>query len=139
MKFALPLTLLMILHTFFILVNAYAIPHLDSAMHFAGGITLGMFIMGLLGLAIGRGWCPDPGRILLFLLLVCLVTTGAVTWEIYEWLSDRYLDTHFQVSLADTMKDLVLGMAGATVYAGLVSQPGTPQRTLQPADGEHKS
>lgn len=117
MKYSFPLLLLMTLHSAFLLTNAYTVPHLDSAMHFSGGICLGIFISGLLDLAVTRGWCPDPGPSLRFLLVISLVVTGAVCWECYEWLSDHYLDTRFQVSLGDTMKDLVLGMTGAVVYA----------------------
>ena len=120
MIFAYPLILLMTLHTLFVMLGYYSIPNLDSAMHFAGGISLGIFIFGLLGKAIRKGWCPDPGRALLLVLIVSLVTTGAVFWEIYEWLSDTYLGTHFQLTLDDTVKDLVLGLAGGIVCAWMV-------------------
>jgi ABC-type nitrate/sulfonate/bicarbonate transport system permease component len=135
MKYALPLGLLMALHTIFLMVDAYTIRHLDSAMHFAGGITLGIFVSGLIAHAIGRGWCPDPGKVLRFVLVVSLVTTGAVCWEVYEWLSDHYLGTHFQVSLNDTVKDLVLGMSGAVFYAWLTIHSRTLDEQMQ-AEGE---
>ena len=124
MKFALPLSLLMILHSVFLLLGAYSRPHLDSVMHFAGGIALGIFVFGLTGHAIRKGWCPDPGRMIQLVLIVSLVATGAVCWEIYEWLSDAYLGTHFQPSLDDTVKDLVLGLAGGIVYAAMVFAAG---------------
>jgi len=120
MKFVYPLILLMVLHVLFLMLGYYSITHLDSAMHFAGGISLGIFVVGLLGHAIRKGWCPDPGRPLLLVLIVSLVTTGAVAWEVYEWLSDRYLGTHFQLTLADTVKDLVLGLAGGVACAWMV-------------------
>lgn len=138
MKYILPLAILMVLHTLFVTLDAYSITHLDSAMHFTGGIALGIFIWGLLGHAIRKGWCPDPGNVILFLLIVSLVTTGAVCWEIYEWLSDRYLGTRLQVSLGDTLKDLVLGLAGGVVYAYMVLLANVRKPGLEPGELEHR-
>ena len=138
MIFAYPLILLMALHTLFLMLGYYAIPHLDSAMHFAGGISLGIFVFGLLGHAVRKGWCPDPGRLLTPVLMVSLVATGAVVWEIYEWLSDMYLGTHFQLSQADTMKDLVLGLAGGIVCACMLRISGACDTLLGRNGGEHK-
>jgi hypothetical protein len=124
MKFAIPLIILLVLHAVFVMLEAYSIRHLDSAMHFFGGITLAIFVTGLTGLAVGRGWCPDPGRLLLSLLVVSMVTTGAVCWEIFEWLSDAFLGTHFQLTLDDTIKDLALGLAGGAVWVTRLSGAG---------------
>ncbi|MEZ5541603.1 MAG: hypothetical protein R3F42_06125 [Pseudomonadota bacterium] len=119
MNFALPLVILLLLHAGFALAGAYALPHLDSAMHLAGGFCLGLFCAGLLDRAVALGRCPEPGRLIRFVLLVALVGTGAVCWEVYEWLSDHYLATHLQESLDDTIKDLVLGLLGGAGYAYL--------------------
>lgn len=135
MRFAIPLFLLLALHAVFLMLDAYTITHLDSAMHFAGGITLGMFVTGLVGQAVGRGWCPDPGRLLLPLLVVSLVTTGAVCWEIFEWLSDAFLGTHYQLTLDDTIKDLVLGLAGGVAW---VSVSGATVELPDAAGAERK-
>jgi hypothetical protein len=119
MKFYVPLAVLLLLHPVFLLLGTYSMPYLDSAMHLAGGIALGMFVFGMLACAVSRGWCPDPGRLLTLVLVVSLVTTGAVCWEFYEWVSDRYFGTHLQDSVADTVKDLLLGMLGGVLYAVL--------------------
>lgn len=117
MKFYVPLAVLLLLHAVFLLLDAYSMPILDSVMHLAGGIALGMFVFGMLACAVSRGWCPDPGQLLALVLVVSLVTTGAVCWEYYEWVSDRYFGTHFQLTVADTVKDLLLGMLGGVLYA----------------------
>ncbi|HUT39715.1 MAG TPA: hypothetical protein VM011_00100 [Gammaproteobacteria bacterium] len=124
MKFVFPLSVLMVLHSLFVYMDVYSIPHLDSAMHFIGGIALGIFIFGMMGHAIRRGWCPDPGKMIMLVLIVSLVALGAVCWEIYEWLSDAYLGTHFQLTLDDTVKDLVLGLAGGIVCTSMVLASG---------------
>jgi len=125
MKFAFPFAILMVLHTVFVILGAYSITHLDSVMHLAGGISLGLLVFGMIGHAVSKGWCPDPGRVILPVLIVSLVATGAVCWEIYEWLSDAYLGTHFQPSLDDTVKDLALGLAGGIACAAMVLTSGT--------------
>lgn len=119
MKNYYPITILLLLHTAFVYLDIYYIPHLDSAMHLLGGIALAILISGLLGNAVANGWCPVMGRLLTFILVTSLVATGAVFWEVYEWLSDRYLGTYFQPDLDDTMKDLVLGLLGGASYAVL--------------------
>jgi hypothetical protein len=119
MKHYYSLVLLLLLHTAFIFLNVYSISHVDSAMHLLGGVALAMLVSGFLTQAVGNGWCPDTGRLITLVLVISLVATGAVCWEVYEWVSDRFLGTHFQVDLDDTMKDLVLGLLGGAGYAVL--------------------
>ena len=119
MKNYYPLLILLLLHTAFVFLNVYSLSHVDSAMHLLGGAALAMLVSGLLARAVGNGWYPDTGRLITLVLVISLVATGAVCWEVYEWISDRLLGTHLQFDLDDTMKDLVLGLLGGTVYAGL--------------------
>ena len=119
MRYYYPLVILLLLHTVFVFLNVYSISHVDSVMHLLGGVTLAMLVSGLLTQAVGNAWCPDTGTLIRLVLVISLVVTGAVFWEVYEWLSDRFLGTHFQVDLDDTMKDLVLGLLGGAGYAGL--------------------
>ena len=120
MKFSIPLATVLGLHVVFLALDAYTMPHLDSLMHLTGGIVLGLFIHGLLSCMISRGWLPDPGRVIMLLLIVTLVVTGAVCWEFYEWLSDTFFGTHLQWSVTDTIKDLFLGMCGGMIYVVVV-------------------
>ncbi len=138
MKYVLPLALLMGLHTAFVLLDDYSITNLDSVMHFAGGCALGYFILGQIGYAVRKGWCRDPGRVIVLMLIVSLVATGAVCWEIYEWLSDRYIGTHFQPSLDDTMKDLVLGLMGGIFCACMVFYARADGELLEPNGRERR-
>ena len=117
MKYTLPVFLMLALHVVFLRVDAYSAPHVDSFMHFAGGITLGILICGVLSRAVKLGWILPPGRLLLFILIFSLVTTGAVFWEFFEWSADTLMGTRMQPSIGDTMKDLLLGQFGAIVCA----------------------
>jgi hypothetical protein len=117
MKSLLPLATVLVLHILFVLTNAYSVTHLDSLMHFCGGIALGLMISSLLTWAVRRAWFPWPGQLIEAVLIVALVASGAVCWEFYEWLSDRYLGTLLQLTLDDTIKDLALGLSGGVVSA----------------------
>ena len=117
MKHTLPVLFMLALHVILIEFDAYTAPHVDSVMHFTGGIALGILIFGLLSYAVKLRWILPPGRLLLFILIFSLVTTGAVFWEFSEWTLDTILGTRMQPSLGDTMKDLLLGQFGAIVYA----------------------
>jgi len=117
MKYTLPVFLMLALHIVLLRVDAYSVPHVDSFMHFAGGITLSVLVCGVLSGAVKLRWILPPGRLLLFVLVFSLVTTGAVFWEFFEWTLDTIMGTRMQPSLGDTMKDLLLGQFGAIVYA----------------------
>ena len=119
-KFFYPLTALIFLHAVFMLFDVYSIPHLDSFMHLAGGAALGMFVYGMLAYAVSMRWCRDPGKPVTLILVVSLVVSGAVCWEFYEWVSDRIFGTAMQLTLADTLKDLFLGLLGGVLYTGFV-------------------
>ncbi|HSG12108.1 MAG TPA: hypothetical protein VLB10_10220 [Gammaproteobacteria bacterium] len=118
MKNYLPLAVLLVLHVIFLWLDLYKITHLDSVMHLAGGIALAMCLYGVLASAMDKGWCPDPGKLVSAVLVISLVTTGAVCWEFYEWISDRVFGTVLQPSVNDTVKDLLLGLLGGVLYTG---------------------
>ena len=47
------------------------------------------------------------------LLVASLTTSAAVVWEFLEFAIDAVTGSNLQVSLANTMQDLALGMLGA--------------------------
>lgn len=124
MKFAYPLALLLLVHIVLTVIDGYAVAHVDSVMHLLGGVALAILFAGLLSRAVRAGRCPDPGRVLSLLLVTGLVVCGAVAWEVYEYLSDVFLGTRHQLSLGDTMKDLVLGgLSGLLLATRLYLRP----------------
>ncbi|HSR89030.1 MAG TPA: hypothetical protein VLK22_01340 [Candidatus Udaeobacter sp.] len=50
-------------------------------------------------------------------VIITATVTIAVWWEFYEFISDYFLGTLMQPSIADTMKDLCMGMLGAVVLS----------------------
>ena len=87
-------------------------PSLDVPMHLLGGAAIAYFFRSSL--------CARESRPIVGALtetaatLFSFTATGlaAVFWEFAEWLSDRYLGTHAQLGLDDTLLDMLLGIAG---------------------------
>lgn len=91
-------------------------PRLDPAMHFLGGAAIALFIAHALlewQEFFGR---PTPWgrRVVVF----ALATTVAVFWEFLEFTAASGLGLYSQLSLAETMGDLLFGCAGAAIYLG---------------------
>jgi len=95
-------------------LGAYQIwPHADIPMHFVGGVAMAFFISGCFQ-ALPRQDVRRSRIVVLELLLVgSLTATSAVFWEFAEFAVDQSLGTNTQVSLANTMQDMALGIGGA--------------------------
>jgi len=54
--------------------------------------------------------------VLELVLIGSLTATAAVFWEFAEFTYDRAFGTNIQVSLANTMQDMAMGIAGASAF-----------------------
>ena len=91
-------------------------PWLDTPMHALGGVAIAAAIERALAALQRQGWVRaiEPGvAAALVLGLSCM---AAFAWECAEFFSDRYIGTHAQIGVADTLVDMTLGLAGATAY-----------------------
>lgn len=89
-------------------------PVVDPIMHFAGGMAAAFFFWHAATCA--RRYMGAPSSIALGLLALGLATLSAVGWEFGEFLSDTFRGTTMQRGVANTMRDLFLGVCGAGVY-----------------------
>ena len=108
-------------------------PGLDIPMHFAGGVSVAYFISGCIQ---GLPWDRGRGGVILEALLVAsLTTSAAVVWEFLEFAIDAVTGSNLQVSLANTMQDLALGMlgAGALIVARARRERAAPTGHEDPA------
>ena len=101
-------------HTISIYSGLYwIIPHLDTPMHFLGGVSIALsthyFVRYSKGVSL-----PALYR---FLFIVAMTVFAAVAWEWAEFIGDAMLGTVFQPSIFDTMKDLLMGTLGAVIVA----------------------
>lgn len=88
-------------------------PPTDIPMHFSGGVAIAVFISRSFQL-LPRPAAKRSRVVLLELLLIgSLTATAAVFWEFAEFSVDQILGTNVQLGLANTMKDLAMGILGA--------------------------
>jgi hypothetical protein len=98
-------------------LNAYVVwPATDIPLHFAGGLAMAFFLSRCFQ-TLPREVLRSSRVVVLELILVgSLTATAAVFWEFAEFSVDRVFGTNVQVGLANTMKDLALGVAGAGAF-----------------------
>ena len=86
----------------------------DVMMHTLGGVILGLMAIML----IRRFQTLSQFSILkkvIFIIMSGII--GGILWEVFEYFQDVYLQTAMQVSLRDTMSDLVCDTIGAGIVA----------------------
>lgn len=90
----------------------------DIMLHFTSGILLG-YVGVLFMFCIDKENMQKNNIKLSILMLFAFLTSvsGAVFWEIIEFLSDTFLGSNTQLgSLQDTMEDMIFGTLGAIVF-----------------------
>ena len=98
-------------------LHAYEIwPPIDIPMHFMGGLAVAFFISRCFQV-LPRGEIRKSRTDLLELVLIgSLTAPAAVFWEFAEFGVDQFFGTNIQVSLANTMQDMALGIGGASLF-----------------------
>jgi len=91
-------------------------PWIDIPLHFFGGFAIAYFLGGGLHILEGQKILPPLPPWVRLGLLFGLVNTTALFWEFAEFIADRYFGTTCQLSLEDTLLDLLLGMLGGMLY-----------------------
>lgn len=97
-------------------------PPYDIPVHFLGGVSMGITGYMLLKLSEKNNWIHISNKLLFLLLIVCYVSFTATVWELYEFLTDHYLGTFNQPSIADTMGDMFLGLLGGALSGMMLLQ-----------------
>jgi hypothetical protein len=94
-------------------------PQADIPMHFAGGCAIAFF-MSRCFQALPRDVIRSSRIVVLEAVIVAsLTTSAAVLWEFAEFSLDRLAGTNVQVSLANTMQDMAMGMLGAALVVAV--------------------
>ena len=90
----------------------------DIMLHFVSGILLG-YVGILLFICLDKAYWSSrrmPSKLLMVFSFLVAVS-GAVFWEIMEFLSDTFLGSNTQLgSLQDTMEDMIFGTLGALIF-----------------------
>ena len=91
-------------------------PSIDIPMHFLGGVAIAFFVSRCFQL-MPRVSVKRSRVVLLELLLIgSLTASAAVFWEFAEFSYDQLFGTNIQISLANTMQDMAMGILGAIVF-----------------------
>jgi len=111
--------LVLLIHGTLLITGGYAIPNMDVPMHLLGG-----FVMALLALAIHHNvsntYNTSHSPVWYhYLFVVGFAMLIGVAWEFHEYILDQTINVwyslpHSQLSLADTMKDLMNDWIGAS-------------------------
>ena len=97
-------------------LHAYQIwPATDIPMHFIGGASIAFFISRCFQALPRERVSRSRVAILELLLIGSLTATAAVFWEFAEFATDQLLGQNVQISLANTMQDLAMGILGGIV------------------------
>ncbi len=99
------------------------INNLDTLFHTMGGFLTAW--TGFLLYRILKEYYPHSTiapRWLFSATLVWFTAFVGVSWEWYEFFHDRFMNSHSQISMADTMKDLFLDILGAAIFTLVLSR-----------------
>lgn len=98
--------------------DAYRLyPAFDIPMHFFGGAAICYLFWICSKAPHAELFLGKHSKVSLFILLVALTGTTTVFWEFSEWLSDTFFMEHAQVSITDTMGDMLLGLIGGVTVS----------------------
>ena len=88
----------------------------DLLLHFSSGFLLTMYGSYFCRFLVKKYSHPGIPAVITVLFSVFFAVTGAVIWEIYEFLADRFLGMTSQgIGVADTMEDLIAGSLSAVI------------------------
>lgn len=85
----------------------------DPYLHVLGGAACQYFFYNVLSLPFSS--VGTLTRFAKIIFAFTLTSTIATLWELGEFISDRYVGTHLQESVPETIGDLALGMLGAMI------------------------
>jgi hypothetical protein len=98
-------------------IDGYRLWHpVDIPMHFCGGFAISFFVSGAVRVFAGRGLIRLPETVLFLFLVFGLTCAAAMFWEFAEWTADHILRTSCQLSLDDTIGDMLVGVIGGLTF-----------------------
>ena len=100
--------------------DAYdVLPSLDVPMHLLGGAAIAYFFHVVIAHVDRLGWVRVGSRTAELILVFGLVAAATVVWEFAEFLADYFFRLGAQPSVANTMKDQLMGLVGGVAYIGV--------------------
>lgn len=110
--------LVLVVHVLATVLGWYAnIEHFDKLMHALGGMSIAVGTFSLYSLLRQRKLVGTNHLLVISIAVVAIVVSTAVAWEWMEFLIDTLTGSHMQISLTDTMGDLLAGTLGGTIIS----------------------
>ncbi|MBI5794272.1 hypothetical protein HZA87_04295 [Candidatus Uhrbacteria bacterium] len=109
-----------LVHSILLFTDGYfLIQWIDGPMHLAGGFAIGMLALAIHRFETNRTHIKPVSIWYHYLFVIGFVALIAVLWEFHEYILDHTLTVWMgwpqaQISLQDTMADLLLGLLGGT-------------------------
>ena len=109
--------LVLCLHVLVTVTGVYAnITNFDKLMHLLGGMSIAMGTLSAYALLQKNKLVGQNHPLVVSVAVVSVVVFTAVGWEWFEFLLDAFTGTQMQISITDTMGDLLAGtLGGATI------------------------
>ncbi len=115
-----PFILFIINYTLFVLDEAWVRRvYADDYLHLLGGASIAFSTSYIITLLERSGKLAIHNRLVKLLIIMAAVTLTAVGWEFYEFILDIIYIPINQPSVEDTIKDLVMGLWGGTVFTAI--------------------
>ena len=92
----------------------------DPFLHFFGGMSIAWLTWRGYRLLRERAAFPELPRWAVTLICIAVTALVGVLWEFYEYAVFIWLDPTYDIRLPDTMFDLLLDLAGGSLFASFV-------------------
>ncbi len=109
--------LVLVVHVLATALNWYAIDYFDKLMHTLGGMSIAVSVISAYALLYKRKLVGTNHPLVVAVAVVAVVVFAAVAWEWMEFLIDTFAGSRMQISLTDTMGDLLAGTLGGCVIS----------------------
>lgn len=93
------------------------VPNVDVPFHYVGGLSIAYTSTQILLYLEAEKITGTLNKAIFLVLILSLTATTTVFWEFAEFMMDRFLGTHLQPSIANTMQDQFLGILGGCTWA----------------------
>ncbi len=91
--------------------------HMDIPLHLLGGFAAAATFAWVLPFFVAPETLRAIPKALAMVSIMGFVALVTIGWEVLEYCADHFLGTRLQLSIFDTLKDMLIGLAGGTFVA----------------------
>lgn len=91
--------------------------HMDIPLHLLGGFAAAAAFVWILPFVVAPETLRAIPKALAMVSILGFTALVTIAWEVLEHFIDHFLGTRLQRSIPDTLKDMLVGLAGAALVA----------------------